>query len=48
MQLKELIIVLGNNTYINIVSEKGQQLYEGKVMFNTSNLLMIYLKEKLN
>lgn len=39
MQLKELITVLGNNTYINIVSEKGQRLYEGKVMFITSDLL---------
>lgn len=48
MQFKELITVLGNNTYINIVSEKGQRLYEGKVKFITSNLLVIYLKEKLN
>lgn len=39
MQFKELIRVLDNNTYINIVSEKGQQLYEGKVMFITSDLL---------
>lgn len=39
MQFKELITVLDNNTYINIVSEKGQQLYEGKVMFITSDLL---------
>ena len=29
MQFKELITVLDNNTYINIVSEKGQRLYEG-------------------
>lgn len=48
MQFKEMITVLVNNTYINIVSEKGQQLYEGKVMFITSDLLVIYLKEKLN
>lgn len=48
MQFKELITVLVNNTYINIVSEKGQHLYEGKVMFITSDLLVIYLKEKLN
>lgn len=39
MQFKELIRVLDNNTYINIVSEKGQWLYEGKVMFITSDLL---------
>lgn len=39
MQFKELITVLDNNTYINIVSEKGQRLYEGKVMFITSDLL---------
>lgn len=39
MQFKELITVLDNNTYINIASEKGQRLYEGKVMFITSDLL---------
>ena len=39
MQFKELITVLDNNTYINIVSEKGQRLYEGKVMFITPGLL---------
>ena len=39
MQFKELITVLDNNTYINIVSEKGQRLYEGKVMIITSDLL---------
>lgn len=39
MQFKELITVLDNNTYINIVSEKGQRLYEGKVMFITPDLL---------
>lgn len=39
MQFKELITVLDNNAYINIVSEKGQRLYEGKVMFITSDLL---------
>lgn len=39
MQFKELITVLDNNTYINIVSEKGQWLYEGKVIFITSDLL---------
>lgn len=34
-----MITVPDNNMYINIVSEKGQQLYEGKVMFITSDLL---------
>lgn len=39
MQFKEMLTVLDNNTYINIVSEKGQQLYEGKVNFITLDLL---------
>lgn len=39
MQFKELLTVIDNNTYINILSEKGQWLYEGKVMFITSDLL---------
>lgn len=44
MQFKELITVLDNNTYINIVSEKGQRLYEGKVIFITSDLLQRKVK----
>ena len=39
MLFKELLTVLDNNTYINIMSEKGQWLYEGKVIFITSDLL---------
>lgn len=39
MQIKELITVLDNNAYLNILSEKGQRLYEGKVIFITSDLL---------
>lgn len=39
MKFKELLTVLDSNTYINIVSEKGQWLYEGKVIFITSDLL---------
>lgn len=39
MQFKELLTVLDNKTYINIESEKGQWLYEGKVIFITSDLL---------
>ena len=39
MQFKELITVIDNNTCINIVSEKGKWLYEGKVIFITPDLL---------
>lgn len=39
MQFKELLTVIDNKTHINIVSEKGQWLYEGKVIFITSDLL---------
>lgn len=39
MEIKELLTVLDNNTYLNIVSENGQWLYEGKVIFITSDLL---------
>lgn len=39
MKFKELLTVLDNNTRINILSEKGQWLYEGKVIFITSDLL---------
>lgn len=39
MKFKELLTVLDNNTYLNIVSEKGQLLYEGQVIFITSDLL---------
>lgn len=39
MLFKELLTVLDNNTHINILSEKGQWLYEGKVIFITSDLL---------
>ena len=39
MRFKELITVLDNNTYINNVSEKGQWLYEGKVISVTPDLL---------
>lgn len=33
MKFKELLTVLDSNAYLNIVSEKGQRLYEGKVIF---------------
>lgn len=39
MQFKELVAVLNNETYINIVSEKEGWLYEGKVIFITPDLL---------
>lgn len=39
MNINELLTVLNNNTYINIVSEKGQWLYGGKVIFIPSDLL---------
>lgn len=34
MKFKELVTVLDNNAYLNIVSEKGQWLYDGKVIRN--------------
>lgn len=39
MKLKELLTVLDSNAYLNIVSEKGQWLYEGKVILITPDLL---------
>lgn len=39
MMFKELLTVLDSNTYLNIVSEKGQWLYEGKLIFITADLL---------
>lgn len=39
MKLKELLTVLDSNAYLNIVSEKGQWLYEGKVILITTDLL---------
>lgn len=39
MKLKQLLTVIDNNTYLNIVSETKQRVYEGKVIFITSDLL---------
>lgn len=39
MEIKELLTVLDSNAYLNIVSDKGHWLYEGKVIFITSDLL---------
>ena len=45
MKLKELLTVLDSNAYLNIVSEKGQWLYEGKVIFITTDLLERTIKK---
>lgn len=45
MKFKELVRVLNRDEYLNIVSEKGQRLYEGKVIFITSDLLERTVKE---
>lgn len=37
MKFKELLTVLDSNAYLNIVSEKGHWLYEGKAIFITSD-----------
>lgn len=39
MQFKELLTVLDSKAYLNIVSEKGQWLYEGKAIFIRPDLL---------
>lgn len=39
MKFKELLTALDSNAYLTIVSEKGEWLYEGKVIFITSDLL---------
>lgn len=37
MKFKELLTVLDSKAYMNIISDKGRQLYEGRV-FITSDL----------
>lgn len=39
MKFKELLTVLDSNAYLKIISDKGYMLYEGKVIFITSDLL---------
>lgn len=39
MNFKELLTVLDSNAYLNIISDKVHCLYEGKVIFITSDLL---------
>lgn len=38
MKIKELLTVIDRNAYLNIVTEKGHWIYEGKVIFITSDL----------
>lgn len=38
MKIKELLTVIDSNAYLNIVSEKSHMIYEGKVIFITSDL----------
>lgn len=45
MKFKELVTVLNNHAYLNIESEKGQWLYEGNVIYITSDLLERTVKE---
>ena len=37
MKFKEFLTVLDSNAYLNIVSERGCWLYEGKAIFITSD-----------
>lgn len=39
MKIKELLTALNSNAYLNILSERGHWLYEGKDIFITSDLL---------
>ena len=39
MKFKELLTVLDSNAYLNIITDKGYRLYEGKVIFIRSDLL---------
>lgn len=39
MKIKELLSVIDNKAYINVVSEKSYRIYDGKVIFITSDLL---------
>lgn len=39
MKFKELLTVLDSNAYLNIISDQGYMLYEGKVIFIRSDLL---------
>ena len=38
MKIKELLSVIENNAYLNVVSEKGYRVYDGKGIFITSDL----------
>lgn len=39
MKFKKLLTVLDDNAYLYIISDKGDMLYEGEVIFITSDLL---------
>lgn len=39
MKIKELLTVIESNAYLNILTEKGYWIYEGKVIFITTDLL---------
>lgn len=39
MNINELLTVIDSNAYLNIVSEKGHRIYEGKAIFITFDLL---------
>lgn len=39
MKIKELLTVVDSNAYLNIVTKKSHFIYEGKVIFITSDLL---------
>lgn len=39
MKIKKLLTVLDSNAYLNIVSDKGQWLFDGKATFITIDLL---------
>lgn len=45
MKIKELLTVLDTKAYLNILSEKGCRLYEGKAIFITTESLERTVKE---
>lgn len=39
MKIEELLTVIDSKAYLNIVSEKGYRIYEGKAIFITPDLI---------
>lgn len=39
MKIKELLTVIDTKAYLNIVSDKGRRIYEGRGVFITSDLM---------